>query len=601
MIIKCYFAIEKKINKSLLHALYFFIIIYTYLSTNTSFAQTYFRYPLDSLASFVSPFGALRDNHFHSGVDLKTKEREGLPIYASADGYISRIKIQSIGYGKAIYINHQNGYTTVYGHLLKYHSKIAQWVLAYQYKNKSFEFDKVFDNAILYVKKGDTIGFSGNSGSSTGPHLHYEIRNTSTEEVLNPALFGMLPFDTLRPVINKIFFYNFSSNEAYIVKEIDVNKQSVFTQDSLLIYKDTITIYNNFFAIGIETFDYIHNAFDKKYIYTYDCNFDNKHIFGFKLNKFSFDESKYINTHIDFAYYKRFQTRIQKCFLDDGNEINLYTYDNNKGKITLNDNGIHQLKISVSDASGNTSKILLYVRLSTKKNRPSNRQKYSTVFYPYKDNIFKKNDFKITLNSKSIYDTIFFDYAVLPKQKYAYSKTYQVHKSTTAMHKAADIAIKVIGVKKQYQSKLLLAYFDKNENKISAINSQFENGFITAKASNFGNYFVTIDTVLPTIEPVNVSTLTGEYDTLCWYFEAKDNFSGIASYNAYLHGNWILLDYDAKRNILCYKFDKVMYDLVEENKKRAIQNIAKIKYQLLINVCDKKGNNSEYKEWIELE
>ena len=157
---------------------FLFVFIIILFETNAqNYPQNYFRYPLDSLPNLVSPFGGLRDNHFHSGMDLRTNQQEGLPVFASADGYISRIKIQSIGYGKAIYINHPNGFTTVYGHLQKYSGKIAEWIHNYQYKNQTFEFDYVFEKPILLVKKGDTIGLSGNSGGSSGPHVHFEIRN----------------------------------------------------------------------------------------------------------------------------------------------------------------------------------------------------------------------------------------------------------------------------------------------------------------------------------------------------------------------------------------------------------------------------------------
>ena len=154
-------------------------------------------------------FGDMRPNHFHMGLDFRTKGQEGFPLYAIADGYISRIKIQSIGYGKAIYIDHPNGYTTVYGHLQKYSGKIAQWIHNYQYKNQTFEFDYVFEKPILLVKKGDTIGLSGNSGGSSGPHVHFEIRNTKSEKIINPTLFGIIPFDTFIPTIKKVFIYKF--------------------------------------------------------------------------------------------------------------------------------------------------------------------------------------------------------------------------------------------------------------------------------------------------------------------------------------------------------------------------------------------------------
>src|ERR1043166_6973240 len=173
-----------------------------------SYPQNYFRYPLDSLPHYVSPFGGLRNNHFHSGADLKTKEQEGLPVFAAADGYVSRVKVSPVGYGKALYIDHPNGYTSVYGHLRSYYGNIAAYVHNFQYKKKVFAFDKNL-GPFLFVKKGDTIGFSGNSGGSTGPHLHFEIRDTKSEEIINPMYFGLQPFDTLRPVLASINFYTF--------------------------------------------------------------------------------------------------------------------------------------------------------------------------------------------------------------------------------------------------------------------------------------------------------------------------------------------------------------------------------------------------------
>ncbi len=546
-----------------------------------NYPQNYFRYPLDSLPNFVSPFGGLRDNHFHSGVDLKTNEREGFPVLASADGFVSRIKIQSTAYGKAIYLKHPNGYTTVYGHLQKYHNKIAQWIHAYQYKNESFEFDKVFEIPILLVKKGDTIGFSGNSGGSTGPHLHFEIRDNKTEEIINPALFGILPFDTIKPVFKKICFYNFSVDKSFIVSEFDLNENKILNNDSVWIYKDTIEIGNGLNALGIEAFDYIHNYKDEKTIYTFGLTLDTKNIFNFKLNKFAFDETKYINTHIDYAYYKLQQTRIQKCFLEDGNEIKLYLHDKNKGKFLLHDFNTHQLLFNVADFSGNYKKLIVYIK---KKKDLIKLQNTNTakIFYPNNHNALAKKDIKISIAPNSFYDTVYFDFEILNGTKKSFSKIYKIHNSLTPLHKNFEISIKATSVKKEYQSKLLLAYFDKNEKHFRSAGGNFEKGWVSAKASSFGNYFVTIDTISPSIEQVFIHDKKVVLDSLAWHIEMKDNFSGIAKYAAYLNNNWILMDYDAKNNLMSYKFDEIYDQIV----------LSKQKLELKIVVTDRKGNKS---------
>jgi murein DD-endopeptidase MepM/ murein hydrolase activator NlpD len=174
------------------------------------YIQDYFVSPMDSPLYLSAPFGSLRDNHFHSGMDIRTNEKEGLPVYAIADGYVARIKYSPFGYGKAIYINHPNGYTSVYGHLQNANGTIAKYIKKYQYEMSSFDFDHFPGKDKLKVKKGDTIGWSGNSGGSTGPHLHFEIRNTQTEEIINPQLFGIPVVDAENPAIQRFYVYTFN-------------------------------------------------------------------------------------------------------------------------------------------------------------------------------------------------------------------------------------------------------------------------------------------------------------------------------------------------------------------------------------------------------
>lgn len=577
------------------------LVVFTALTIKTNaqnYPQNYFRYPLDSLPSLVSPFGGLRDNHFHSGMDLRTNQREGLPVFASADGYVSRIKIQSIGYGKAIYLDHPNGFTTVYGHLQKYSGKIGEWIQNYQYKNQTFEFDYVFEKPVLLVKKGDTIGLSGNSGGSSGPHVHFEIRNTKSEKIINPALFGIIPFDTLNPIIKNVFVYNFVTDGLLLKQELEINVQTIISTNNpnQFIYKKAIELPAETYGFGLEAYDYIHNSTDEKGIYEYSLKCKNNLAFSHTLNQFAFDESKFINVHIDYPFYKVAKTRIQKCFVDDGNEFSTYQTNASKGRVLIIKNTKDTLTFEVKDFNQNKFILLIPIiglpsKIDKEKIDYLKSVKEKKVFYPLKKNTVKTDEFLLELDTKSIYDTVFCDLGALkPIQEPALSTIYSVYSPSASFYKAANIAIKPFSVYLAYQSKLLLAYYFKDRKDFRSAGGNFENGFVRGKASNFGHYFVTMDTIAPTIKQVFINTEEALGDSLHFYFEIKDNFSGIGKYEGYLNGEWILLDFDAKSNLLTYHFDKIWFNLVTQNKDSKLKNTAIIKPEVLIRVTDKKGN-----------
>ncbi|MCF8429858.1 MAG: M23 family metallopeptidase [Bacteroidia bacterium] len=580
--------------------LFVFIIILFEINAQ-NYPQNYFRYPLDSLPNLVSPFGGLRDNHFHSGMDLRTNQREGFPVFASADGYISRIKIQSIGYGKAIYIDHPNGYTTVYGHLQKYSGKIAEWIHNYQYKNQTFEFDYVFEKPILLVKKGDTIGLSGNSGGSSGPHVHFEIRNTKSEKIINPTLFGIIPFDTINPTIKKVFIYKFVSDGLLLKKEVKIDYFQIIKvkeNGNVFIYKTPIELDADLYGFGIETYDYIHNLEDEKGIYEYSLKHKDKLVFKHTLNQFAFGESKYINAHIDYPFYKAEKYRIQKCFLDDGNEFSTYETNNEKGKIYFPEKSIDTLVFEVIDNNKNSFKVYVPIKVLNKKIDIQKvaylkTLKEKKIFYPLAKNSKVTKDFSFEFEEKSFYDTIYYEFDILPKRHNAFSKTYKIFNTTAPIHKAAEISIKPTKVNSNLKSKLLLAYYFTDEKNYKSAGGNFDGGVVKGKASSFGHYFITIDTVAPIIKQIFLNTEEAINDSLHYYFEIKDNFSGIGKYEGFLNDEWILLDFDAKSNILTYHFDEIWKNQITLNKDSKLKNTAIIKPEVLIRVIDKKGNVAE--------
>src|SRR4030095_248592 len=186
------------------------IILYSTQLYSQSFvySRNYFRWPVANKPGIVANFGELRTSHWHMGLDIRTDQKENMPVYAAADGYIARISIHSLSYGKAIYINHPNGLTTVYGHLNKFFPKLDSVVMTAQYKQQSWEIELNFTKDQFPVRKGQFIAWSGNTGGSQGPHVHFEIRNTKTQRCINPYFFNLPIADEVSPVFTKLAVYN---------------------------------------------------------------------------------------------------------------------------------------------------------------------------------------------------------------------------------------------------------------------------------------------------------------------------------------------------------------------------------------------------------
>jgi len=553
------------------------------LCAQTNYPQNYFQAPLDTPLYLSAPFGSLRENHFHSGMDIRTYEKEGMPVYAIADGYVSRIKVSPIGYGKAIYIDHLNGYTSVYGHLQKYEGVIADYIKRYQYQNETFEFDH-FPGKRLFVKKGQIIGWSGNSGGSTGPHLHFEIRNTKSEEPLNPQLFGIHGVDFLEPSIKKILIYNLDGNRPLVMHNLLVTKKSVGKMDSVLFYNDTIEVANGTVGFGVEAYDYLTNVTSEYSLYGMTLAIDDQKYFSYQLSRIDFESSRCVNVHIDYEIYKRDDVRYQKCFLDDGNVIRIYNYLRNKGKYYLKDEGVHKITIQVSDFDGRTASFTFYIKGNSSENmKPKRKQECTTsTFYPNKNNLYKTQDVIIEVPPKALYDTLNFCFEVLKqKEPHSFSSIYKIHDQYTPLNKSFSISIKPENFPENMKEKLLIAYYQKSGN-IHSAGGEYKDEYVTARNNSFGNYFVTIDTIAPVIHALNISKEGIVKDSSGVKFKIEDNLSGISTFRATINGKWLLTDFDPKNDLLFYEFDeKTLFN-------------EKLKFELV--VTDKKGNISIYQK-----
>lgn len=559
------------------------------------YPQHYFRYPLDSSPWFVSPFGALRDNHFHSGVDLKTFERTGLPVYASAFGYVSRIKIQSGGYGKAIYIDHPNGYSTVYGHLDAYYGAIAQWIHDYQYRNQVYEFDYIFPTPFLKVQLGDTIGFSGNSGTSTGPHLHFEIRHSKTEEIINPAFFGLYPADTLAPVIRQIWFYSFLPDGLFPEKKCLINDADLIPLSSnSFLYRDTIQLPSDVYGLGLETYDFVHNKRDEKNVYSYELRINDSLRFKYAMNRFAFAETKDINAHIDYPYYKASKIRIQKAFIDDGNQIRLYQTDARKGKCYLEPNQYYKLTLRVADVVGNEIVIQCWIH-TTESHISDKKKRYLSELnsrYCLPSGVKKDMHMgivKVQINPESLYDTVYAKLEYINLSGSPKKLAFRFHDPSTPIRKPMEMQYKVWVPKGIPASKLILLYQSDENSAAKAQMADYKNGALHASITNFGIYYPGFDTTAPTIQWLNArEDIEERKDTNAFYFRITDDLSGIQSYNVFLQGKWVLAEYDAKNQLLTYRKDEIYEQLMKER-----TGINESPLDFFIQVIDRKNNRGE--------
>jgi len=552
------------------------------LSATSSYAQqifstnkyplTYFRQPLDIMPpALAGSFGEIRGNHFHSGIDFRTNQREGYPVYAVADGYISRLRVQNSGFGQALYINHPNGFTSVYGHLQRFAPKIATIVKNLEYEKKSFELDEFPNETLIPVHKGEVIAWSGNRGSSGGPHLHFEIRDTKMEETINPQFFGIDIPDNIPPVIYSLYAYRLNGK----VFNESTPKQAIAISGSNGNYKATAPIsLTGEVGFGVVTTDRHNGLSGTNGVYSIQLELDGKMIYTSALERFAFEDSKAINSHIDYPTYLNTKRSIQKSFVEPGNPLSIYSNLVNSGRINFNDGAIHQLRYIITDSKGNSSILSFSVRAGS---APIAAAVIPPgIIYPYnKMNEVNSDDIKLVFQKGTLYSDLNFNYKKLPKpQGNAYSAMHQIHNRYTPLHVGFDLWIKADNLPEGLRNKALIV----NSNG-SSQGGSFDNGYVKTTPRNFGSFYISVDTIAPRIVPVNISEGKNMAGLSKIFFRLSDNLSGIKSFNGYIDGKWTLMEFDTKTATLWHSFD---------------ERTSKGKHTLELVVVDMKENTRRY-------
>lgn len=517
------------------------------LFAQEDYPKDYFKSPLDIQLHLSGSFGELRNNHFHTGLDFKTSQKEGLNIYASADGYVSRIKISSYGYGKAIYITHPNGYTTVYGHLQKASGKIQDYIINSHYKEKSFEMEVFLKPDELVVKQGELIALSGNTGGSGGPHLHFEIRNTLTEKTINPLLFGFdkLIKDTKTPIVSTLMAYPIGENS--VVNRSQEPLIVNFTKQPDGTYLADKVLVNGSVGFGINAYDMFDFNYNKNGTYHVQSFLNGNQSFNCKFNVFAFDESRYINAFLDYSRYKKTGVRIQQLFMENPYPLSLIQSDNNNGIVNVKPNINNTYRIEVKDFHNNKVVINIPIQYSPITSEiPSKNQKTPYYLIAKNDNMYKKDNISVFVEEGTFYDDFYLNFDVK-------DDTLTFHDATVAVHKNFKVTIENNSLTEEQIQKTFIASVD--EKRKSYNSTKFKNGTFTTYTKNTGKFFLAQDTIAPRIKAVNLAEGKWTNSQKSIDFTISDDFSGIKTYNGYINGNWVLFEYDYKKQLLTYEFD----------------------------------------------
>ncbi|MDR3094591.1 MAG: M23 family metallopeptidase [Bacteroidales bacterium] len=546
--------------------------------------DTVFHHPLDLPIALAGTFGELRSNHFHAGIDFRTQGTVGHKIHAAEAGYVSRVRMSPSGYGKALYITHPNGYTTIYGHLERFYPEVATWVKQIQYQRECFQVDLYPDSSLFPVKRGQIIAFSGNTGSSSGPHLHFELHDTQTGDIINPLLFGFGVADKMAPVLQKIAIFPIGdsstvngSHEKLVLPVVKKGSNYQIQGNPKLHIQGEV-------AFGIEAFDRVSDTEKKCGIYTLRLYINNALCFSQSMNRFAFAESRYINSLIDYEYYMKHKIRLNRMYLEPNNRLNIYDTHDNRGIVSFIDTSRHQVSVVAGDLHGNRSRLEFSFRYIPAKKPEEDipvwlkipvfqQNRYGNIVYRY-------NGIKVSIPADALYDKTDFEITSSKGLRSFYSDVFHVHNFYTPLHTPLTIEIAADSLPLRLREKALIVQAGE-KGKISAIGGKFVNGTVTASSLTFGNFAIGVDTVPPRIVPVNIkngSNMRGQQNIR---IKITDNLSGIATCNGWIDGHWVLFEYDAKRSLLFYDFDNT----------RLMKNT---KHSLLLKVTDAKGNETQY-------
>jgi murein DD-endopeptidase MepM/ murein hydrolase activator NlpD len=528
-----------------------------------------FRNPLNIPISLAANFGELRENHYHMGLDIRTNHRENLPVFATADGYILRIKIEPFGFGQAVYIKHDNGYVSLYAHLNAFYPALASYVRQKQYEFERWDISLDLPPGLLKVKKGDLIAYSGNMGGSQGPHLHFEIRNYPEDVNLNPMLFGLPIADNTRPVIRSLSIYDRTrSFYEQSPKIIQVKEKG----GKFSLVQPLVVVNSTNPGFGISAFDTQTGSSNPNGIYQAVLYENGSALTGFRMDHISYNDTRGINAHIDYPTRQRGGPYYQLLFRLPGYRQSIYHESPAGSALHLEDGQVHNIRIEVKDAYNNTSNIEFKLQYRSEPGSGTNYQ--GKTFYPGMVDGFEGANAAFYLTENCLYDSAHIFYGESQAEEPdAVSGLHHIGSNLIPLADSMVVRIKLSRLQNQ-KDHVLMQCFDKSDYTVKKPNWLGE--WATASFRNFGNFRLVVDTIPPDIIVPGIVDNSNLSRSSRIAIIVRDNYKTIKNFRATLDGKWLLFTNDKTRAFI-YNFD---------------ERCASGRHELKIYAEDEAGNSS---------
>lgn len=540
--------------------------LFSQSTSGINYQKGYFRYPLDIAPRLNANFGEMRPNHFHMGLDLFTLRRENLPVYAAADGYVSRVKIEAGGFGNAIYIDHPNGTTTLYAHMNDFYAPLQQYVKQQQYKTESWAQELVIPKGLFPLRKGDVIGMSGNTGGSQGPHVHFEIRETATEKCLNPLLFGFNIPDNVPPDLYKLALYNRDKSiyeQAPMVVSVVKTATGRYTASipRLSFSKVLIALHATDRMTGVDN----NNGIFRTTLYE-----NGKPVGGFRLDNIGYDETRYLNAHIDHRTKASGGSYMQFLIPLPGDALQIYQAAKPGGYIDLPDTLSRNYRLEVADPYGNVSTLQFTMRrgdMAPATASPGN------LMRPGEVNVYETEDLELFMPEKCLYDSIYFRYGKSPSvTPLSYSPVHSIHLPYIPVHENFTIRIKPDrNIPYPLRDRMLIKRITRSNTGVKK--ASWTMGKYSAQFRDFGTFQLIADSIPPVISGFPGSNLAAAGKISLY---VKDDNGQIRNFRAELDGKW--LRFVQRGNTFTYVFD---------------EKCPRGEHELKVTVEDEAGNRTE--------
>lgn len=523
------------------------------IASAQKYPQNYFQSPLDIPLYVSGTFGELRSNHFHAGIDLKTQGQEGKRVLAAAEGYISRINVSSSGYGKAIYINHPNGFMTVYAHLQRFNEEIEAYVREHQYRKETFELTLYPSPGQLKVSQGQVIALSGNTGGSGGPHLHYEIRDQGGERALNPLLFGLNINDRRAPKLFRVKLYEID-HEGNIRDERVVDIAPGGNGIYRPVNQTSIKLHNTF-AVGVQGYDHQDGSENKNGIYRVAVLVNDTAYFSFQADGIRFDQSRYINAFVDYPAKKNKGQTYYRLYEMPNYNLDAHPERKERGIIHINDSGSFTLKMEALDFHGNRSEVHIPLDLMCKDF--SSRFGSATVWQYSMSNTINDRGIRATLAPMSLYEDAVIEYKIEEACSNCLTPVFGIGRTDIPIHRNLMVSFDRSLIESDLpREKMVVVRRDHAGAKWQSIGADENNSnHLMAYSKTFGQFSVMSDLIAPRVYPINFGDGQSISDNKPIHIHISDDFSGISKYAAYVNDEWILMEYEPKSNLLFYTFD----------------------------------------------